>query len=100
MLRRKAADNELPPSYLPVGSDFLWSSLLRFSPLATDSALGSLFHQCLGQQGAVGMYAQDTKRISPLLLTHRAPTGGFCTVSLLCNIVAKHGRAFRRNKEC
>lgn len=98
MVRWKAADNELLQLYWPVGSDFLWRSLLRFSPLAAYSALGSLCHQWLGQQEAVGMYAQNLKRIYPLF-THRASAGGFYSVSLVCNIVAKHGRALRRREK-
>lgn len=76
----------------------MWRSLLRFSPRATHSALGSSFCQWLGQQETVGMCAQNLKRIYSLL-THRVSTGGFYTVNLVCNIMAKHGKALMRRKK-
>lgn len=42
--------------------------------------------------------AQNLKRIYSLL-THRVSTGGFYTVNLVCNIMAKHGRALMRRKK-
>lgn len=72
-------------------------SLPRFSSLATGGTLASLVQQWLGQQEAVGMRAQNLKRVFPLLFTHRAPAGGFYTFSLAYDIVAKHGRALRKS---
>lgn len=71
---------------LAAGTDFLRRSLPRFSLPSTHGALGS-FQQWLGQQEAVGSCAQNLKKISSLL-THRAPTGGFYTASLVCSTVA------------
>lgn len=99
MARGKAAESELLQSYSPGRPEFLWKSLLRFSPPVTSSALGFLCHRRLGQQEAVGTHARDLNGISALL-TRRAPARGFYTASLGRNVVAKHGRARRRKKKC